>query len=127
MVRGTSLPFTPTSCFPSNSTRSDPLSPSFLPSDTTQNIKIPTAGWVKKTRERELFETLRVSDHGKKAAEKGGTGDALESDFFGRKSEETRRYGKEATAAAAIAGELEGGREEEERLLRAVDNGDLDL
>jgi len=99
---------------------------------TTRAVRSSRA---KKTRERELFETLRVADHGKKAEEESGTGDGLEDGFFGQENEEARRYGKAAAivassaaaAAAAAAAGLEGGKEEEERLLRAVDNGDLDL
>lgn len=67
-----------------------------------------------------MFETLRVAEHGGGRTAKGETGDGSDENIFGQEEEINDR--RHVPAAASVM--LEG---EEERLLRAVDNGNPDL
>lgn len=72
-----------------------------------------------KTRKRELFETLRVAEHGGARTTHKGTNDGLDEIVSGQEHF-VERHRDHAAASVGCQGE-------EERLLTAIDNGDPDL
>lgn len=98
-----------------------PRNPSFA-AFPKQSLIATTPFRARKTREHELFETLRVAQHGDARTTVRDTSgsDGVNEVAFGQEKRVERRRGSAASAAVGFDGD-------EERLLRAVDNGDPDL
>lgn len=81
-----------------------------------------------KSRERELVEALRVGELGGNVTQ-NGTKERLDDGVFRHEYEKDDQHGHGASATdSAVAVEAATGLVgEQERLLRAVDNGDPDL